>query len=161
MRTRQAHHLPSGWAWFPWAIGGALGITFAVNATLIYLAGHTFPGEAASKPYEVGTAYNRVLADAARQAELGWQLTSEVEQGAVVLKFVDKNGAPIENLAITATLVRPVGSPEATVLSFTPASDGVYKTAQRVPAAGQWDLKLIARQKGEPIYNAARRLVAP
>lgn len=150
----------SGWKWFPWWIGAALGVTIAVNIGLIWAAAHSFPGEAAAKPYEVGTAYNQVLANAARQAERGWQVDSAIAGGKVTLRFVDRQGASLDALAVTGTLQRPVGSTERFVLAFVPAADGVYQATQPIPAAGQWNLTLEARQ-GETIFKAARRLITP
>ncbi len=150
----------SAWKWFPWWIAGGLGVTIAVNIGLIWAAAHSFPGEAATKPYEVGTAYNRVLADAARQAEQGWQVDSAIEAGKVRLRFADKQGAALNALAVTGTIERPVGSTERFQLSFVPVAGGVYQATQPVPALGQWDLKLEAQQ-GETIFRAARRLITP
>lgn len=160
MNTRAYPPPISGWKWFPWWIAAALGVTIAANIVLIWAAAQSFPGEAAAKPYEVGTAYNQVLANAARQAEQGWHVDSAIEDGKVRLHLTDKRGASLDAVEVTGTLERPVGSTERFVVSFVPAAEGVYLADRPIPAAGQWDLKLEARQ-GETIFKTARRVIAP
>lgn len=150
-----------GWGWFPWAIVGALLTVIAINGVMFWFATSTFPGVAATKPYEVGAAYNSVLANAARQEALGWKLTTSTEAGHVVLQLLDQAGKPLDRLTVTGSITRPVGGEAAYPLTFTIGVDGVFRSAQTIPAPGQWDLKLAARDGETVAYTAARRLLAP
>ncbi len=161
MTSQAAPAQGKGWAWFPWAVAGSLGVVFMVNGALFWFAKSTFPGVAATKPYEVGAAYNSVLADAARQEAQGWRLESRIEQGHIVLDLVDRDGAPLDKLSITGWITRPVGSTEAFPLSFTRDAVDGYRSEQTIPAPGQWDMKMAARQDGAITFTAARRLIAP
>ena len=161
MTTQTVSPQGKGWGWFPWAIGASLAAIFAINGTLLYFAKTTFPGVAATKPYEVGAAYNRVLANAARQDALGWTLTTRVEGGRLALQLVDHDGKRLDHLSVTGTIVRPVGGDGARALNFSPDVDGVYRSIEPVPAPGQWDLKIAAREGEAVVYKAARRLLAP
>ena len=151
----------NGWRWFPWAIAASIAAVVAVNGALLYFAKSTFPGVAATKPYEVGAAYNSVLADAARQEALGWRLTTSLEAETVVVMLVDRDGAPLKDLTVTGTIARPVGSDAVYPFSFKVGADGVYRADQTLPARGQWELKLAARDNGQIAFTAARRIVAP
>lgn len=150
-----------GWGWFPWIVAGSMATVVAVNGALLYFAKSTFPGAAATKPYEVGAAYNNVLADAARQEALGWRLGTSIDAEHVVLMFVDRDGKQLKDLTITGTIARPVGSEAAYPLSFKAGADGVYRADQPLPARGQWELKLAARENGKIAYTAARRIITP
>lgn len=158
---RQGAPQGKGWGWFPWAIVGSLVAVFAVNGALLYFAKSTFPGIAATKPYEVGAAYNSVLANAARQEALGWKLTTTTVSGHVIVQLLDQAGRPLDQLTITGSITRPVGGEAVYPLSFAFGADGVYRSAEAVPAPGQWDLKLAARNGEAVAYTAARRLIAP
>lgn len=150
-----------GWTWFPWAIIGSLATVIAANGALFYFARTTFPGVAATKPYEVGAAYNSVLAEAARQDALGWTLTITIDGGQVALRLLDHDGKRLDQFGVTGTIARPVGGDGPRALRFAAGADGVYRSAETIPAPGQWDLKIIARDGDAVAYSAARRLLAP
>ena len=151
----------SAWRWFPWAITAAFGLVIAINGALFYFAKTSFPGVAAVKPYEVGIAYNRVLEDAARQAAKGWQVTEQILDGHILLRFSDQNGAALAPLSITGSVVRPVGALDRLPLSFVQDSDGGYRADRPIPAPGQWILSFTAQDGGAVTFTATRRLLAP
>jgi len=161
MTTQTATQKNKSWAWFPWAIVGALLSVVAANGALLWFAQTTFPGVAAKKPYEVGAAYNSVLAAAARQDALGWKLTTTIETGHVLLQLLDRDGKPLDRLTITGSITRPVGGDAVYPLSFAVGVDGIHRSAETIPAPGQWDLRLAARDGETTPYSATRRLLAP
>jgi nitrogen fixation protein FixH len=149
------------WAWFPWAVVGGMLSVILANGALFWFALSTFPGVVAKKPYEIGAAYNSVLAAAAVQDALGWKLTAKIEAGHVALILLNQEGAALTNLTIAGTIARPVGGEGPRDLTFAVGVDGIFRSNEAVSAPGQWDVKLTA-QEGETVaYRATRRLLAP
>ena len=70
------------------------GLIFLVNGIFIYYALTTFGGGDTSDPYRKGLNYNETVAEAARDAELGWQaqLTYGTASGRLMLSLTDRNG---------------------------------------------------------------------
>lgn len=160
MSSKTASLMPRGWDWFPWAIGASLAVTILVNGALAWFASATFPGEAASTPYEVGTAYNAVLAEAERQAALGWRLDASIEDGRVVARLVDRDGVAIAGRTLSGTRSRPLGSSVVTPMTFDSVEAGVFRSVEALPMAGQWEVKLLVRDDQGVAFSATRRLIA-
>ena len=59
--------------WIPWLFVGLFLLVFAVNGVMIWYALSSWTGLAANEAYDQGLTYNRNLAAAARQAQLGWR----------------------------------------------------------------------------------------
>src|SRR4051812_19722272 len=97
--------------WIPSLLVAGVAVVIAVNGGMIYLAGRSFPG-AVDNAFQRGAAYNHVLAEARREAELGWRVDARSEPGGIWLTIRDKQGEPLEALAVTASVERPIGPPE-------------------------------------------------
>ncbi|HRD47064.1 MAG TPA: FixH family protein, partial [Caulobacter sp.] len=79
------------------------GIIIATDVAFVVLAYRTFSGQVASNPYEAGLAYNKTLAQKARQDALGWTASIGDEGGRLSVTISDPAGRPIEGLGVTAT----------------------------------------------------------
>jgi len=148
----------------PLAFVGAFAVVAAANGALIYEAFRSQPALVSAKSFEEGRAYNRELAAAARQAALGWSPELELapragEPAELVLRFADRDGGPVESLAIAARLVRAVGRDAAIELAPAETAAGRYVAAVVLPAPGLWQLELVAR-RGEDEFVLARRITA-
>jgi nitrogen fixation protein FixH len=153
--------------WVPWAIAGAFLVIAAVNGGLVYFALASNTGLADDAAYEDGLAYNAVIAEAARQEALGWQVAIAFNAarkgghvGEVVVEVRDRDGKPISDLAIRGELVRPVEPLPAVALSLAAEGRGRYAAAVAVPRPGQWNLRLTARREAE-LYQTGRRIFVP
>ena len=139
------------------------GVTIAVNALFVAYAIDTFSGEDVSKPYVRGLEYNKTLAARSAQAALGW--TAEVEglrDGADVLimvRIAGRDGAPLDGLAVDATLRRPTNAALDRNLTLDPAGDGRYRAVGSSVAKGQWDVVVHAKTGGGATFEAERRIV--
>ncbi len=146
------------WRWFPHAMIAALGLVIGVNLYMVYDAVRTFPGVAGLDGFDLSKEYNRVLATAQRQTELGWQIEAELADGRFpVLRLKDRSGAPLRASTINAQAERPVGPTDSTALTFRPAGDGRY-LANTSLYSGQWDMMLTVQADGQA-YKATRRVV--
>jgi nitrogen fixation protein FixH len=154
-----AREARSPWRFYPLAFAGAMFVVFLVNAGMVWTALTTFPGAAAQNGFDESNVYNAVMADAARQKALGWQIKTAMREGRAEITLNDRAGHGLSGATITAEAHRPLGPKNTTPLSFLPAGEGVYLARTALPLAGQWDVALsIAR--GDQTVRLTRRLRA-
>ena len=149
--------------WIPWAIAASLGVVMAVNGALAYFAIASSTGLVTEHPYDEGNGYNRVLAAAAAQDALGWHgvvrfAGTEVGTGELDALFTDRDGKPLDHLAVTAHVVRPVEPLPPVVISLAEAAAGQYTGAAALPHPGQWEVRIAARRGGD-LYEFAQRII--
>ncbi|WP_044560013.1 FixH family protein [Azospirillum sp. B4] len=151
----------------PWIFVAGMGVVIVVNGILIYVALHSWTGIVTAKPYERGIEYNKVLEAQAQQDALGWTFDADIEPAAIssgtgggsvlTVRIASRDGAPMDDMALTGRLVRPIDMLPDVPLTFTPAGNGRYTASVTLPKHGQWDLKLKA-EKGADWYHLTRRL---
>ncbi len=138
-------------------------VVAAVNVVFINFAVRTFPGEKEEKSYLQGLNYNDRLAARAAQDALGW--SASIDKAAlaggdvtIALSIVDRNGAPVSGLNVSAVLSRPASEVHDTVVSFRPIGRGEYEAV--APAgAGAWDLEGNALNHREQEFAFYSRLM--
>lgn len=163
-RAAGVHGTP-GWSRFiPWFFVAGFAIVIAVNGTLIYFAQSSFSGLDTEHPYERGLDYNRTLAAAAAQAELGWH--SEVTLTAapngrheVAVRLADDRAQPIDGLEVEVYLRRPANSHLDLSVPLQRQGNGRYAAEVALPALGQWEVRIVARD-GELSWQESERLFA-
>jgi nitrogen fixation protein FixH len=148
----------SAYRWFPHGLFIAMGVVFAVNGYFIYAAVDTFPGAAGTDGFDLSNGYDKVLATAARQAALGWQVEVAVDDaGHPLLRLADRLGAPLQGVAIDAHAERPLGPPEVTKLTFHPLGHNQFLTDAPL-GFGQWDV-MMAVTSVDSRYTTTQRVV--
>jgi nitrogen fixation protein FixH len=152
---------PDGFRIRGWHVLAAMcvffGVIIAVNAVFITAALRTYPGEVSITPYEDGLAFNRQLAQQARQAELGWRAAARAEAASVVVEIADAQGRPVEGLSVQGRLQRPATEAGALDLVLTEDVPGRYRAALEA-VVGAWDLTIEANGAGGRDFQAERRL---
>lgn len=134
------------------------GIVIGVDTLFIVKAYGTFSGQVASNPYEAGLAFNRTLAQRQREAALGWMAAVETPApNVVVVRVIDRTGAPLDDLSLTGVLERPATETGRQTLNFKPLGDGRYQASARLD--GAWDLRATARN-GRDVLEFETRLLA-
>ncbi|NJO32408.1 MAG: hypothetical protein HC869_04045 [Rhodospirillales bacterium] len=136
--------------WVPMLFIGGFLVVVGVNATLIYFAQDTFSGLETASPYERGLEYNKTLAAEAAQDRLGWQsqtrISSEAEgMHSLQVRMTDRDGRPLDGLTLVAHLVRPSNEGLDVTVTAQPMGDGRYGVSFVLPAAGQWELRVVAQ----------------
>ncbi len=159
MQTFPAIAQRSAWRFFPHAMVAARGGVGAVNGALVWWALSTFPGVAALDVFDHSNAYEEVLAQSAKEAALGWQVAPLNQPGPPVLALTGPDGQPLAGATVGAEARRPLGPDLKTRLAFREASPGRYVADAALPAAGQWELRLIVARDGQTLH-ATRRIVA-
>ena len=132
------------------------GITIAVNAIFITKAVESFTGEDVKRSYRQGLEYNQTIESREKQAELGWQVkTNLVEESGDTPRFIirvtDRNDIPVRGLSIDGILKRPTDLAKDETIMFTERGDGKYD-ADLTLDKGQWILKATATQ-GEQAFR--------
>ncbi len=149
----------STWRWFPWAVALSLLVVIIVNVGMMWAALSTFPGTAGADGFDLSNHYDHVLDQVAQQAALGWTVQASVDAEAHPrITLTDRAGAPLEGARIQARAERPIGSAEATVLTFRISDDRTYRAVQALSRPGQWDLLISADVEGRTV-NTTRRVI--
>lgn len=153
--------------WIPWVFVWGMVLVVVVNAIMVWFALSTFTGTTVDRSYERGRLYNEVIAEAERQARIGWRFSlvwqadaSAPLSGRVVLQAADKGSAPLDRLSIEAAVIRPLEAPDPIALGFTQVGPGRYVAPLSVPKPGQWEVRLEARRGGEGPVDYRQRFVA-
>ncbi|MBF0326089.1 MAG: FixH family protein [Alphaproteobacteria bacterium] len=160
-KTRQR-----GW-WYPYIFVGAFLVVIGVNATLAYFATSTFTGLAETDAYEKGRLYNRALEAAKAQADMGWTVDTKLKPVAGVqpgvdidIAYKDRDGKPVEGLAVTASVIRPTLGGFDHQITLAPLGGGRYGGHYDLPLNGVWDLEMAALGEGAS-YQHSQRIVVP
>ena len=154
-----------GW-WFPYIFVAGFVLVLLVNLTMAYFATSTFSGLSNDHAYEAGLAYNQTLAAARAQEEMGWAVNSTVDPEAnhgahITLTYRDRDGKPVEDLTVKASLVRPTAKGHDREVTLARVAPGTYATQQEMPLAGIWDMTVNARGAGNVAYTLSRRIIVP
>jgi len=152
---RQSH-------WIPWTFVLGFSLVFVVNGLLIWFAVSSFSGLAVDRPFDRGRGYNDVIAEAKRQADLGWSVEIALDGRRLVATVTDRDGAPVDLLTAGGVLVRPVERIAGVPVTLNGAGGGRYVGTVDLPKPGVWDVKLTfdGRRDGQR-RQAVTRVVAP
>jgi nitrogen fixation protein FixH len=154
-----------GW-WYPYIFVAGFVLVMLVNFTMAYFATSTFSGLSNDHAYEAGLAYNQTLAAARAQEEMGWTVRSTVDPEAnhgahITLTYHDRDGKPVEDLTVKASLVRPTAKGHDREVLLARVGPGTYATLQEMPLAGIWDMTVNAHGAGNIAYTLSRRIIVP
>lgn len=148
--------------WYPWLFVGFFGVVFAVNAVMVGIALSTWTGLETRDHYRKGLAYNDVIDRQAAQQARGWQASLdwsalEGTRGEIAVTLRDRNGDPISGAGVVVELRRPTQASLDTLVPLVARGDGRYAARETLPAAGNWDARLVIRS-GEDSHIQMERL---
>jgi nitrogen fixation protein FixH len=134
-------------------------VVSAVNATFIYLAVSTKPGEERGASYEAGLRYNSILSEEKSQDALSWRHQTQVEKNARVrVAIADKGGAPIAGLTVSGNFSRPASTSGDRGLAFKEVDAGVYEAELGTIDPGSWVLAFTAEKGRRGAETATYRV---
>jgi nitrogen fixation protein FixH len=147
--------------WIPALFFGLMLLVVVVNGTMMYFAESTFSGLDTDQAYQQGVQYNAILKEAEASAALGWTAkTTVTPAGAgrhIAVTLIDKSARPVQDLELTAHLVRPVSTAFDQRLTLRAEGDGVYGTDVTLPVLGSWELRLSA-ETGATDWQVVQRI---
>ena len=155
----------TGWTVLWWLVA-FFGVIIAVNLAFVYFALETWPGLTTRHAYEEGLHYNKTLADAAKQHQLGW--VSQVALGRATAKGqrllsvrMSRQGkTPVSGLTVTAELSRAVGETLVIKARLGEERQGIYDALVRLPAPGRWEVQVHAENKDGVTYHMLHQVEA-
>jgi len=141
---------------------GFFAVVFAANAVFIYLALGSFPGVVVESSYEAGQAYNSEIAAAKAQAELNWQVSTEIvrtgpEKARLVVTAADADGEPLYGVTLTALLRNPVHDGADVAVTLNADGGGRHVGTVDDLADGNWTLVLEIEQDGTRKFRSENR----
>lgn len=139
-------------------------VVAAVNAYMMREAVMTFSGLEAENPYKEGLAFNRRLAAARRQAELGWSvdvaLAGTAETGlAATLDLRGADGLAPAGVAGIMRLERPADRRDDRTAALTDLGGGHFKAAFDPLPRGQWDVVIELERGGDTVFVSRTRKI--
>lgn len=150
---------PTRGRWIPWVFAGMMLIVVAVNGVLIFSAVHSFTGTTTGAAYDRGRAYNHVIAEAERQAALGWTGRASLVAGRLEVSVTDREGHPVPG-RLQGLLHRPLDG-RSVPLEFTALAAGGWSAPAAPPAAGQWEARLTLTDAAGRHLDIRQRVIAP
>lgn len=115
------------------------GVVIAVNITMAMYATRTFGGVVVENSYVASQEYNRWLAAAERQKELGWKITTGIDRDRRVTVGLRLEGAEVRGFAR-----HPLGREPDVPLTFV-ATEGGFHSVGALPA-GRWSVHLLIQR---------------
>jgi nitrogen fixation protein FixH len=146
-------------AWIPWVFVGGMGVVVAVNAVFVWLALSTFTGTTVPRAFERGRQYDLVMAEAARQAALGWQVEVALAGNRLTVTAHDAEGRPL-TATVAGALHRPLQD-LALPVAFRPVGSGRWTGAAEIPLPGQWEARITVTAPDGTHKDVTRRLFVP
>ena len=150
---------PARGRWIPWVFVGMMLLVIGMNAVLITSAVCSFAGTTTGRSYDRGRAYNHVIAEAERQAALGWGAHVTLSEGALSVAVADRAGVPVEG-QLSGMLLRPLDG-RTVQLDFSEVAPGRWFAPAQPPAAGQWEARLTLRDAAGRHLDIRQRVIAP
>jgi len=162
-RKSATAHTPRLRGWHVLAVFlGFFATVFVVDGFMIYKAVSTFGGIETQDAYRRGLAYNERIAAGAEQERLGWsdELSFVAEGERVRVALADKNGVPVEGVALTASIGRPATDRFDRQLAFTQTGSGTYEAQAADLQPGWWTVELQANSAASdaPLFASRQRL---
>lgn len=164
--SRLAAWLLRGDRWIPSLFFVFFALVLIANASMIVAAFKTWPGLETTNAYQRGLAYNRTLAAAAEQAELGWKVGFAFSQqvarrGIVQVDLEDRFGNLVQDALVRARFVRPTQEGHDLTIDLTHQAGGRYLAEVDLPLDGQWDIRIDATSHGQTWRLSERIFLRP
>ena len=105
-------------------------------------------GTVVDNSYVASQQYNEWLAEADKEAKLGWTVAAARAAGDKVRLIVDDNGAAGLNFVVSAKAEHPLGRAPERMLQFTSQGDGSYVSREALPA-GRWLLRVEVKRASD------------
>ena len=127
----------TGWHFTAIMVGG-FSIVVAVNLFMASMAVGSFGGVVVENSYVASQNYNKWLADARAEDQLGW--TATVTRNGDGQLEITTGGTPVDTQA-QVELRHPLGKKEVLNWQLVPQGDGRFVSADRLPE-GRWLVRL-------------------
>jgi nitrogen fixation protein FixH len=146
-----------GWYW-PLVIVGLLVGSAGANIAFMLIA--TGDPTFAVEPdyYRKAIDWDTTMAQEARNAELGWSVSAQLEraarsgQGRLVARVTDRAGAPVAGARVVVDAFPSARAGEVVAAALEPEGDGVYAAGMPLGRPGLWELR-VRVTRGEQVFT--------
>ncbi|MDX2083330.1 MAG: FixH family protein [Rickettsiales bacterium] len=150
----------------PYFFFAFFGVVLAVDICYIYISQKTWRGVIEKDSYHQGLHYEKVIEQAKKQKELGWNLEISYKNlgkksGQLEVFLQDQNKKEINDAIVTVDFVRPIqdGDDFSQELKFYPNKNGSrYFAKINFPLEGQW-IFVIKAVKGSDNFLKTKRYI--
>lgn len=133
-------------------------VIISVNVFMAFSAISTWTGLVVENSYVASQQFNGKLAVARERSEAGWSGGLAYEDGALVFRLDDAEGAPVALDAVSIAVSRPIGVEGDRTVDLLQRADGRF-VADIALEPGVWNAAIIASVPGEANYEHRARLV--
>ena len=127
---------------------GFFGIVMSVNFYMARMAIGTFGGTVVNNSYVASQNYNTWLAEADKQAKLGWRVdVTRLDDGKLAMMILD-NGVAGNGFTIKAVAEHPLGRAPERPLHLIFKGEGRFVSRDAVPA-GRWLVRMEVARQGQ------------
>lgn len=144
--------------WIPWYFVLFFAVLSCIFGGFAWVAVTTHTGTVTDGAYQKGLAYNGVIEKAERQAALGYRPALVREGDRLVFTLAGADGAPVAVETATVWFYRPANARRDLRAAMAPAGGGRFEYAPDLPAAGLWEVRILARTAQGP-YQYTKRMV--
>jgi nitrogen fixation protein FixH len=139
-------------------------VVFGANITMSWFALSTFSGVETRDAYSKGRDYNKEIARAKAEQDLGWVIKVETSSPGpgetfLTLTITDKEGSALEALDVSGLLVRVVHEGSDQAITFAPLGQGRYVAAAQLPLPGRWQLRAMVKDASGGTRNIIHDLM--
>src|SRR5512134_959789 len=126
-------------------------LALAATIGTIIVGTKSFEGIVVDKPYETGLAWDETER---QKAKLGWKVAVErtrfrTGENELIIDAVDKDGRPLTNAAVSATVSRPSTRDFDRTYAAVRRQNGRYRASVAFPLYGTWDVTIAISRNGE------------
>jgi nitrogen fixation protein FixH len=151
-------------AWWPIGVTALLGTTVVANLWVMRIARADPSMVVEANYYQKGIRWDDEMAQARRNAALGWTLTPALspvgasQRADLVVDLRDSAGARVEGARVTLEAFAVARSASVYSETLVPHADG-YRASMPVPTPGRWELRFTV-VRGAERFTAVRRVDA-
>ncbi len=146
----------TGWH-MAFTMASFFGVIIGVNIALAIFANKSWTGLVVKNSYIASQNFNRDAKIARQQHAKGWQLTSIVDHGRVVVTILDQANQPITGLMVSAVLQRPTTEAEDEAHEFQEIGTGKYRSRAAI-RAGVWLVDVTVRHANHGAMRFVQRV---
>ncbi|MFD1787539.1 FixH family protein [Sphingomonas floccifaciens] len=123
-------------------------VIIGANFVMARFAIRTFSGTVVDNSYVASQHFNRWLAAADAQTELGWTLDVAMDADRRVIVGTHGPEGPLATASLTAIASHPIGRVAERSVRIAPIGDGRFRSIDPLPA-GRWKLRFTLRDRGK------------
>lgn len=151
---------------WPLALGGLLAASVVFNLAVVFVASRDPSFAVERNYYRKALAWDQVMAQEHRNAELGWRLDLALDRApsaahaTLVARLADRDGRPIDNARVVVEALHNARAND--VIQATLAADGTGRYVGALPMhrAGLWELRLRVEHGGDVFTEVVTRDLA-